>query len=108
MVNTLDKLPYAVTDPRTDDGMPKSGDAVVVCRPDGSTSFFLLDIDHRGLIAKAERGEEMTGEEFGQFEAAHKAMVLNFVAQNERIMEMLTEIMNDPNFLGDTPIPNLN
>jgi hypothetical protein len=50
----------------------------------------------------------MTGEEFGQFEAAHKAMVLNFVAQNEKIMEMLTEIMNDPNFLGDTPIPNLN
>lgn len=108
MVNTLEKLPYAVTDPRTDDGMPKSGDAVVVCRPDGSTSFFLLDIDHRDLIAKVERGEEMTGEELGQFEAAHKAMVLNFVAQNEKIIEMLTEIMNDPTFLGDTPIPNLN
>jgi hypothetical protein len=106
-VSTLGKLPYAVIDPKTDAAMPKPGDAVVVCRPDGSTSFFLLDIDHRGLIAKASSGAAMSDEEFGQFEAAHKAMLLSFVAQNEKMMATLTEMINDPGFLGDAPLPPL-
>lgn len=107
MLNTLGKLPYAVTDPRTDAGMPKPGDAVVVCRADGSSSFFLLDVDHRGLIEKAASGAAMSEEEQGRFDAAHRAMVLWFVSQNEKILEMLTGIMNDPDFLGDASIPNL-
>lgn len=107
MVNPLGKLPYAATDPKSDAGMPKSGDAVVVCRADGSSSFFLLDTDHRGLIEKVASGAALSDEEQGQFDAAQRAMVLWFVAQNEKILEMLTGIMNDPDFLGDAPIPNL-
>lgn len=107
MLNILGKLPYAVTDLRTDAGMPKPGDAVVVCRADGSTSFFLLDVDHRDLIEKAASGAAMSDAEQGQFDAAHRAMVLWFVSQNEGILEMLTGIMNDPDFLGSEPIPNL-
>jgi len=107
LLTTLVKLPYAVTDPRTDAGMPMKGDAVVVCRADGSTSFFLLDVDRRGLIEKAASGTAMSEEEQGQFNAAHRAMVLWFVSQNEKILEMLTGIMNDPDFLGSEPIPNL-
>ena len=48
-MSILGKLPHADVNPRDDDGMPKDGDAVVVCRADGSTSFYLLGIDHERL-----------------------------------------------------------
>ena len=106
-MSTLTKLPYAVTDPKTDPGMPKSGDAVVVCRPDGSTSFFLLDVDHQALVKTVAANQEITDAEFGQLDAAHKAMTLYLVSQNEKIMEALTEMVNDPGFLGSTNLPRL-
>ena len=90
-MSTLTKLPYAVNDPKTDPGMPKSGDAVVVCRPDGSTSFFLLDVDHQALVKTIAANQKITDAEFGQLDAAHKAMTLYLVSQNEKIMEALTD-----------------
>lgn len=106
-MSTLTKLPYAVTNPKTDSSMPKSGDAVVVCRPDGSTGFFLLEVDHQTLLKKIAENQEVTANEFGQLDAAHKAMPLCLLSQNDKIMEMLTELVNDPDFLGATELPRL-
>jgi hypothetical protein len=107
-LNTLDKLTYVATDPKTDAGLPGKGDAVVVCRPDGSTSFFLLDVDHKTLLRKLQSGADMTAEETGQLKAAERAMTLFFTSRNEKIMAMLIEITGAPDFLGDVELPALN
>lgn len=39
-MSILGNLPHAVVTPRTDDGMPKAGDAVGVCRADGGTGSY--------------------------------------------------------------------
>lgn len=107
-VSTLGKLPYVATNPKTDQGMPKPGDAVVVCRPDGSSSFFLLDIDHKALLAKLSEGADMTAMELGQLDAAHKAMTLCLVGKNAKLLSALTEMVNEPGFLNSEEIAPLN
>lgn len=98
-MNQLDKLPYVAADPKTDAGMPKKGDAILVCRPDGSSNFYLLGMDHRSLLTKLAAGEDMSAEEFGQLEAAQKAMTLFLAGQNEKILGALTEMVSAPGFL---------
>jgi hypothetical protein len=98
-LSPLDRLPYIASDTKDAAGLPGKGDAVVVCRPDGSSSFFLLDVDHRQLHQKLKDGADLSAEEFGQLEAAHKAMTLYLVGQNEKIMDALTEMVNGPGFL---------
>lgn len=88
--------------------MPKSGDAVVVCRPDGSSSFFLLDVDHKALLAKFAQSAEMTALEVGQLEAAHKAMTLCLAGQNEKLLIALVEMVNEPGFLSGEEVTPLN
>lgn len=77
-------------------GLAEAGDAIVVCRSDGSTDLFLLDIDHRGLLARLMRGAEMSDSEMGQLLAAHRAMVLFRASRNDRLMATLAEAMDDP------------
>lgn len=88
--------------------MPKPGDAVVVCRPDGSSSFFLLDVDHKALLATFSHNAEMTALEHGQLEAAHKAMTLCLAGQNEKLLIALMEMVNEPGFLSGEEVTPLN
>ena len=88
--------------------MPENGDAVVVCRADGSTSFFLLGVDHKDLLRKLSVDGELSAEALGQLEAATRAMTLWFASQNDQIMEALTAAMNAPGSLGDADFPILN
>lgn len=88
--------------------MPKPGDAVVVCRPDGSSSFFLLDVDHKGLLAKLAQSADLTPEELGQLSAAHKAMTLCLAGQNEQLLAALMDVVNEPGFLSSDEIKPLN
>lgn len=106
-MTALGKLPYAAVDPKTDSGMPNSGDAVVVCRADGSTSFFLLDIDHKALLKKLSDAGELPAEELGQLQAATTAMTLWFASQNDMKMEALTTAIKAPGSLVDAELPNL-
>lgn len=107
-MSTLGKLPYAVTDPKSDPGMPGMGDAVVVCRADGTASFFSLGTDHKALLRKLSEGGELSAGELGRLEAATRAMTLWFASQNEKIMEALTAAMNAPGSVGDAEFPSLN
>lgn len=104
----LGKLPYAINDPKSDAGMPKKGDAVVICRPDGSSSFFLLDVDARGLLKELSDDKNLPAEELGQLEAAQKAMALWFASQNAQIMDAITAAMNASGSISDADFPNLN
>ena len=59
------------------------------------------------MVKTVAANQEITDAEFGQLDAAHKAMTLYLVSQNEMIMESLTEMVNDPDFLGSTNLPRL-
>lgn len=41
-LKTLSKLPLTSTDAKSDPAMPKEGDALVICRADGTTDFLVL------------------------------------------------------------------
>ncbi|MCP5389844.1 MAG: hypothetical protein H6915_08765 [Novosphingobium sp.] len=107
-MSILGKLPHADVNPRDDDGMPKDGDAVVVCRADGSTSFYLLGIDHEALLGRLAAGEELTETEARQLIAAQKAMLLYLASLNEKVMDALEVMANAPGSYGDAATGALN
>lgn len=107
-MNTLEKLPFVLTNPKSDQGMPKPGDAVIVCRPDGSSSFFLLNVDHKALLAKLDETVELTAEELGKLEAVHKAVTLYLAGQNEKLLTALMEMVNKPDFLSAEQVTPFN
>ncbi|MCV2866900.1 hypothetical protein [Defluviimonas sp. WL0075] len=88
--------------------MPKPGDAVVVCRADGSSSFYLLDVDHEDLFGRLAAGEDLTETEAGQLIAAQKAMLLYLASLNEKVMETLEAMANAPGSYGDAATGALN
>lgn len=107
-MSILGKLPHAAVDPRTDDGTPRSGDAVVVCRADGSSSFYLLNADHEDLLGRLAAGEELSEAEAGQLLAAQKAMLLYLASLNEKVMDALGAMTNAPGSYGDAATGALN
>lgn len=87
--------------------MPKDGDALVICRADGTTDFLVLRTRHVALSAKLASGADMTDAEITQLDAVFKAMALFMATQNESVMDALTDMANAPGVLDSINIPGL-
>lgn len=88
--------------------MPKDGDALVICRSDGTTDFLVLGTQHIALSAKLASGADMTDAEITQLDAVFKAMALFVASKNEGVMEALTDMANAPGVLDTIKFPGLN
>jgi len=88
--------------------MPKEGDAIVICRADGTTDFLVLGAGHVALSAKLVSGADMTDAEIAQLDAVFKAMALFVASKNEAVMDALTDMANAPGVLDAVKIPGLN
>lgn len=107
-MSALGDPPDALTGPKTGPGMPGKGDAMLVCRADGSTSLLLIDTDRTALLRKLSVEGELSAEEHGHLDAATRAMTLWFASQSAPIMEALTAAINESGVLGGAEFPNLN
>lgn len=103
----LSKFPLISIDPKSDPAMPKDGDALVICRADGTTDFLVLGKDHVALSAKLASAADMTDAEITQLDAVLKAMVLFIATKNEAVMDSLTDMANAPGVLDSINIPGL-
>lgn len=88
--------------------MPKEGDAIVICRADGTTDFLVLGAGHVALSAKLASGADMSDAEIDQLDAVFKAMALFVATKNEGVMEALTDMANAPGVLDTIKFPGLN
>ena len=99
-MSDLFKLPHATVTPGSkDSGLPKSGDAIIVLRNDGSTGIFTFDIHGDVLVKKAAAGEPLTEQEQRDLDVTSRALTLYLVASNPAVMAALTAMNNDPDGL---------
>jgi hypothetical protein len=88
--------------------MPKDGDALVICRADGSTDFLVLGTGHVALRERLACGADMTDAEITQLDAVFNAMALFIATKNEAVMDALTDMANAPGVLDAITFPGLN
>lgn len=88
--------------------MPKEGDALVICRADGTTDFLVLGTGHIALSAKLASGADMADAEITQLDAVFKAMTLYMASKNEAVMDALTDMANASGVIDLASLPKLN
>lgn len=107
-MKTLNKLPLTISETRHDTSLPKDGDAIVICRSDGTTDFLILGTGHMDLRARFARGEDLSDKEMSQLEAVFMAMTLFIASKNEAVMDALSDMVADPNVIDPATISSLN